>query len=61
MATDETDALRRIPDADTVELCCECGERLSFETSTSRIDRDCGASYAVTITQLMASTRGGGQ
>jgi hypothetical protein len=61
MSTDETDRLECFSDAHGVEMCCECGECLSFDQATTRIDCDCGASYAVTITQLAEPSGRAGQ
>lgn len=38
--------------SDAVDMTCTCGARLSFERSAEHISCQCGASYAVTITQL---------
>lgn len=35
-----------------VNMECECGERLSFDRSEERVTCECGAMYAVMITQL---------
>lgn len=35
-----------------VTMTCECGAGLRFSHDESRVECDCGAIYAVTITQI---------
>ena len=49
-ANDANDGLSVSSDA--VDMTCACGARLSFERSAEHVSCQCGASYAVTITQL---------
>ena len=48
------------PPCDTVDMICACGADLSFDRSAERVTCQCGASYAVTITQLTQPDGGGG-
>jgi len=40
-------------------MICACGADLSFDRSAERVTCQCGASYAVTITQLTQPDGGG--
>jgi hypothetical protein len=42
----------------TFTMECRCGRSQSFESTLERLECDCGAVYAVTITELRAPRDG---
>ena len=51
MSSDET-LLENATHIETVEICCQCGRQMTLERSSEHVLCECGASYAITITQL---------
>lgn len=50
-----TDATDRSDEA-MIQLRCDCGNWLTTATRKQRVDCECGKSFAVTVTNLFATT-----